>query len=204
MCKCLTCDADRRLEVWGSRQGHRGHSEGVHLGWGLHRGRVLCRGSEVDLIIEVVLKLLHQQKWVRQACHLLQHYSAYLSQPKLNSQTLSFTIHPYSVFIRYGRHGRRWSGVCLATCLPGLSPWSWSPFPCSRSHSSLTTPPRPQAPSVTPPGTGRETLTTCPLCFHLKWEKQRENMLDHSHVLLCSKINLEANKRRHLTAFLRA
>ncbi len=58
----LTCDAGRRLEVWGSRQGHRGHSEGVNLGWGLHRRRVLCRRSEVDLIIKVVLKLLHQRK----------------------------------------------------------------------------------------------------------------------------------------------
>lgn len=59
---CLTCDADRRLEVGGPRQGHGGHSEGVHLSWGLHRRSVLCRGSEVDLILKVVLKLLNQQK----------------------------------------------------------------------------------------------------------------------------------------------
>ncbi len=56
---CQTCDADSRLEVWGSWQGYGGNSEGIHLSWGLHRGRVLRRWSEVNLIIKVVLKLLH-------------------------------------------------------------------------------------------------------------------------------------------------
>lgn len=59
---CLTCDACRRLEVWGSREGHRGHSEGVHLGWRLHRRCVLSWRGEVDLIVKVVFKLLGEQK----------------------------------------------------------------------------------------------------------------------------------------------
>lgn len=62
MYMCLTCDACRRLEVWGSRKGHGGHSEGVHLSWRLHRRCVLCWWGEVDLIVKVVLKLLHGQK----------------------------------------------------------------------------------------------------------------------------------------------
>lgn len=57
---CPTCNARGRLEVWRSRQGHGGHSKGVHLGWGLHRRRVLCWRSEVDLIVKVVLEFLHQ------------------------------------------------------------------------------------------------------------------------------------------------
>lgn len=169
----LTCHAGRRLEVWGSRQSHRGHSEGVHLSWGLHRGSVLCRWSKVDLIIEVVFKLLNQQQKSRVDVNWL------VSQQKLNSQTPSILLQPNSVFIMCGPHGPRWSHVCLDSCLPGLSPWSWSPSPCSRSHNSLATPPRPRAPSGTPPGTGRETQTTCRLCFHLKWEKWTETMLNH-------------------------
>lgn len=62
VCMCLTCEASRWLEVWGSRQGHRRNSEGVHLSWRLHRGRVFCRRGEVDLIVKMVLKLLHQRK----------------------------------------------------------------------------------------------------------------------------------------------
>lgn len=96
----LTCNAGRRLEVWGSRQGHRGHSEGVHLSWGLHRGCVLCWWCEVNLIIvKMVLKLLQRQKkreWVK------------TEQQDAHLQTLSNTIHPNSVFIRCGLRGRRW------------------------------------------------------------------------------------------------
>lgn len=61
-CVCPTCDTSRRLKVWGARQGHRGHSEGVHLSWRLHRRRVLRRWGEVNLIVKVVLKLLHEEQ----------------------------------------------------------------------------------------------------------------------------------------------
>lgn len=172
---CLTCDADRRLEVWRSRQSHGGHGEGVHLCWGLHRRCVLCRWSEVDLIVKVVFKLLHQQK-SRVDKNTPAGYcsSAHLSQQNLNSQTQPIP------------RWSRWSCVRLATCPPGLSPWSWSPSPCSRSHSSLATPPRPQAPSATPPGTGRETQTTCPLCLHLKNDTNRQKLCWIIHIQSCA------------------
>lgn len=118
--------------------------------------------------------IVKNKEWIKTGRDTTAHM---LHNSNLNSQTLSITIHPHSVFIRSGPHGSRWSCACLATCLPRLSPWSWSPSPCSRSRNSLATPPRPQAPSETPPGTGRETQTTCPLCFHLKWEKQ--TLLNH-------------------------
>lgn len=66
MCMYQTCDAGRRLEVWRARQGHRRHSKGIDLSWGLHRRGVLCWRSEVDLIIKVIFKLLrpHMYKFV--------------------------------------------------------------------------------------------------------------------------------------------
>lgn len=122
------------------------------------------------------VKSISSSKWSSNSCinknqkciktDLLWYNSAHYSQGLCPLQV-------HSLFIRLG------SNHAELCCLPGLSPWSWSPSPCNRSHSSLATPPRPQALSATPPGTSRATQKMCPLRFHLKRDKQGENMLNN-------------------------
>ena len=50
------------LEVWGPWKSHGRHRQSVDLHGGLHGGGVLRRGTEVYLIIKMVLEFLREIK----------------------------------------------------------------------------------------------------------------------------------------------